>query len=62
MSTTRRVVRRKECNVITAEQFNALAVGPDDATRTLHLTGAGERARVLVAVTGPGLGFSTDAG
>lgn len=38
-----------------------LAVGPDDADRTLDLTGDGERARVLVAVTGPGLGFSASA-
>jgi redox-sensitive bicupin YhaK (pirin superfamily) len=39
-----------------------LAVGPDDATRTLDLTGDGERARILVAVTGPGLGFAASAG
>lgn len=35
-----------------------LAVGPDDAERTLALTPDGEPARVLVAVTGPGLGFA----
>ncbi|HSK97892.1 MAG TPA: pirin family protein [Euzebyales bacterium] len=35
-----------------------LALGPDDDARTLAVTAEGEPARVLVAVTGPGLGFS----
>jgi redox-sensitive bicupin YhaK (pirin superfamily) len=38
-----------------------LAVGPDDEDRTLEITGDGEPSRLLVAVTGPGLGFRTPA-
>ena len=80
MSTTRRVVRRKECNVIVSGhgighhphqgsarpgggiRIKEVVGGPDDATRTLDLTGDGQRARILVAVTGPGLGFAASAG
>jgi redox-sensitive bicupin YhaK (pirin superfamily) len=39
------------------ETDDVLAVGPDDAERTLDVTTAGEHARVLVAITGRGLGF-----
>jgi redox-sensitive bicupin YhaK (pirin superfamily) len=39
-----------------------LAVGSDDAARTLAVAADGASARVLVAVTGPGLGFSTGDG
>lgn len=37
-----------------------LAVGPGDGAGALEITGDGEPTRVLVAVTGPGLGFATN--
>lgn len=37
---------------------DVLVVGPDDPDRTLEVTGDGEPARVLVAVTGPGYGLA----
>lgn len=37
-----------------------LAAGPGQETDVLEITGDGEPTRVLVAVTGPGLGFATN--
>lgn len=42
------------------ETDDLLAAGPEDPSRTLEITGHGVPSRVLVAITGPGLGFATN--
>ena len=37
---------------------DVLAVGPDDGDRVLEITGDGQPSRLLVAITGPGVGFA----
>lgn len=65
MSTTRRVVRRKECNVITAEMFNAPGleatepIGPDAPVR---LTGAVLVLHDSVIESGKGIGHHPHRG